>query len=101
MCTYVHLNNHNLRDQKQDDLNQSSKSDKNHETLLLKRVSISLTSCSDFFRTQKEDHEVLEMRSRGKTHPVETPPPINNIQQQFVVSLGGFDGFLDGFGLNL
>ena len=41
------------------------------------------------------------MRSRGKTHPVETPPPINNIQQQFAVSLGGFDGFLDGFGLNL
>ena len=47
----LHLNNHNLRDQKQDDLNQSSKSDKNHETLLLKRVFISLTSCSDFFRT--------------------------------------------------
>ena len=37
---------------------------------------------------------MLEMRSRGKTHPVETPPPINNIQQQFAVSPGGFDGWV-------
>ena len=53
---------------------------------------------SDFFRTWKvwEHYEVLVMRSRGKTHPVETPT-INNIQQQYAVSVSVWiGGWMDG-----